>query len=149
MLLSCVYRYKLKGFNFKSPKFSKQGRLSGGEMGVRIQVLRESTASSTTTAPGSRCIPAGLSAAIQLKSNSPSKRRVLDIVPSQCKALQVLRPVFKCTSIDLEPHKLTFCTTSVTGQGSNTELMIRPVRHSTCRWQFNEVQIKAHSQLIT
>lgn len=113
MLLSCFYHYKLKDFHFKSPKFLKQGRLCGGKTGVHIWVLRESTAPSTTTAPGSCCIPTGLRAAVHLKSNSRSKRRVLDIVPSQCKYCKVLWPVFKCISVDVESHQLTFCITSV------------------------------------
>lgn len=92
MLLSCVYHYKLKGFHFKSPKFLKQSRLGSGEQGVCIQVLRESTASSAISAPGSCCIPAGLSAVIHLQSDSQSERRMLDVVPSQCK---------HCKSLDL------------------------------------------------
>lgn len=92
MLLSCVY-HKLKGFHFKSLKLLKQSRLGGGEQGVCIQLLRESTASSTISAPGSSSIPAGLSAAIHLQSDSQSKR-MLDIVPSQCK---------HCKALDLFP----------------------------------------------
>lgn len=91
MLLSCVCHHKL-GFHLKSLKLLKQSRLGGGEQGVCIQVPRESTASSTVSAPGSCCIPAGLSAAIHLQSYIQSKRRMLDIVPSQCE---------HCKSLDL------------------------------------------------
>lgn len=93
--LSCVYDYKLKGFHFKSLKLLKQSRLGSGEQGVCIQVLRESSASRAISAPGSCCIPAGLSAAIHLQSDS--KRRMLDIVPSQgkhCKALDLFSAAF-------------------------------------------------------
>lgn len=149
MLLNCFYHYKLKDFHFISPKFLKQGRLGGGETGVHIWVLRESTAPSTTTAPGSCCIPAGLGAAVHLKSHSRSKRRVLDIVSSQCKY---------CKSCDLFSNAFHRCGVTqidflhnvcLGGQHSNTESVIRPVRHSTCRQQFHELQIKVRSQLIT
>lgn len=147
MLLSCVY-HKLKGFHFKSLKLLKQSRLGGGEQGVCIQVLRESTASSTISAPGSCSIPAGLSGAIHLQSDSQSKRRMLDIVPSQCK---------HCKSLDLFPTDFHRCgatqidvshTVCLRGQCGKAKPM-RPIRHSSHHHQFNELQNKAHSQFIT
>lgn len=145
MLLSCVCHYKLKGFHLKSLKLLKQSRLGGGEQGVCIQVLKESAVSSTIAAPGSCCIPADLSAAIHLQSDGQSKRRMFDIVPSQCKHCKswtCFQLHFqRCGAIQTDVSH-TFC---LRGQCGSAKPMIRPVKCSTCRHQFNELQNKAHS----
>lgn len=70
-------------FPFQILSALEEGMVWGLGSGVGVQVPRESTVSST--APGSCFIPESLNAAIHLKSNSQSKRRVLDILPSLCK----------------------------------------------------------------
>lgn len=84
MLLSCIYRYKLKGFHFKPPQFFKQGRLWWWGNG------------STYSSPeGTNCFqhnhsswlllhPCRSECAFCLQGNSQTERRVLDIVPSLC-----------------------------------------------------------------
>lgn len=151
MLLSCVYHYKWKGFHFKSLKFLKQGRLGGGELRVCIQVLRESTASSAISAPGSCCIPAG-AASVQ-----PFISKAIARAGGECLMLYFLSVRIAglwsgfqlhfhgcgATQIDV-PH-----TVCLRGQRGNAKPTIRPVRHSTHHHQFNELQNKAHSHFIT